>query len=193
MKITFIEGAPTKQFEKDVENSMMPPIQHFEKDILKIRTNRAHPTMIEDIKVSCYGSIMPLKEVSSISAPDPSLLLVQPWDKANMQEIEKALATSDLGLTPVNDGNVIRIALPKMSSDRRDELIKLLHQKLEQFRSAIRNIRSDVKSLIKDNEKNKSISEYYEHRLQDCLQDVTDKMIAYAEKIAMKKEQEIKH
>jgi ribosome recycling factor len=192
MKIILTEGAPTKPFQQDVENSMMAPIQHFEKDILKIRTSRANPSMIEDIRVSCYGSIMPLKEVASISAPDSNLLLVQPWDKANMQEIEKALLSSELGLTPINDGNVIRISLPRMSSERRDELIKILHQKLEQAKSAIRNIRSDIKDLIKDTEKKKSISQDYSRRLQDCLQDVTDKMVDYLDKIALKKEQDIK-
>lgn len=113
MKISIVEGAPTKQFEKDIETEMDVHLKHFEKELLKVRTGRAHPSMIEDIKVSSYGSFMPLREVAAISAPDAALLVVQPWDKENIPEIEKALSSSDLGLTPMNDGTIIRIQLPK--------------------------------------------------------------------------------
>jgi ribosome recycling factor len=185
------EGAPTKQFEKDVETEMDISLKHFEKELLKIRTGRAHPNMIEDVKIMAYGALMPLKEVAAVSAPDAALLVVQPWDKANIAEIEKSLAASDLGLTPMNDGNVIRIQLPKMSSTRRDELAKTLNQKHEQCKVGIRNVRKDIHNILRETEKAKKISEDYGRRLQESLQKITDKMIAASDSIALKKEKEI--
>ncbi len=192
MKITLTEGANTKQFEKDVETEMDTHIKHLEKELLKIRTGRAHPSMIEDVKVMAYGALMPLKEVAAVSAPDVALLMVQPWDKANIGEIEKSLSSSDLGLTPANDGNIIRIQMPKMSSSRREELAKVLNQKLEQAKVAIRNVRKEVQNIIRDTEKSKKISEDYGRRLAESLQKVTDKLIELCDAIAVKKEAEIK-
>ena len=185
-QITISEGAPTKQFEKELETEMDNQIKHFEKELLKIRTGRAHPAMIEDIKVSCYGSLLPLRDIASISAPDAGLLVVQPWDKNLMSDIEKALSSSDLGITPANDGTVIRIQLPRMSSSRRDELAKVLHQKLESAKINLRNIRKDVLNIIREREKAKKISEDYSRRLQDSLQKVTDKFIEVSDKLALK-------
>jgi ribosome recycling factor len=190
--IEITEGANTKQFEKDIEIEMDKHIKHFEKELLKIRTGRAHPSMIEDLRVPAYGALMALKEVASVSAPDVGLLLVQPWDAALIPDIEKAIATSDLGVTPANDGNVIRIALPRMSSARRDELVKVLHQKLEQAKIAIRNLRRDIQGLIRDTEKAKKISADYSRRLQDSLQKTTDKFIETSDKVGSKKENEIR-
>ncbi len=192
LHIEIVEGANTKPFEKEIELEMDNHIKHFEKELIKIRTGRAHPSMIEDIKVPAYGALMPLREVAAVSAPDVGLLVVQPWDKANMPDIEKALATSDLGVTPANDGNVIRIQLPRMSSNRRDELIKILHQKLEQCKIAVRNLRKDIQNLIRDTEKAKKISIDYSRRLQESLQKITDKFISTADTLASKKETEIK-
>ncbi len=192
MKIDIIEGANTKNFEKSVETEMDPQIKHLEKELLKIRTGRAHPSLIEHLKVEAYGSVMQLKEVAAISAPEALLLVIQPWDKAVMPEIEKAIQTSDLGLTPLNDGNIIRIALPKMSSSRRDELIKLLHKKVEESKVSIRNIRKEVQNILRDFEKSKKISEDYNRRLQESLQKTTDKVIELADKLSLKKEEEIK-
>ncbi len=192
MKISLVEGAATKQFEKDVEMEMDPHIKHLEKELLKIRTGRAHPSMIEDVKVTAYGALMPLREIAAVSAPDVALLLIQPWDKANIGEIEKALSGSDLGLTPNNDGNVIRIQLPRMSSSRREELAKLLNQKVEQAKVAVRNARKEVQNLIRETEKGKKISEDYGKRLMDSLQKITDKMIEACDSLSAKKEAEIK-
>lgn len=192
MNISFSEGASTKEFEKNIESEMDKQVKHFEKELIKIRTGRAHPSMLEDVKVHCYGSILPLKDVAAISAPDVALLLIQPWDKNTIDDIEKALATSDLGLTPSNDGNVIRIQLPRMSSSRRDELVKVLHQKLELFKVAIRTVRKDIQNIIRETEKSKKISEDYSRRLQEALQKMTDKFIEVGDKQALKKESEIK-
>lgn len=189
---TFTEGASTKPFETAVEADMQKHTQHFEKELQKIRTGRAHPSMIEDIKVSAYGTMMPLKEVAAISAPDASLLVIQPWDKTVIPDVEKAISISDLGVTPMTDGPIIRVVLPKMSSSRRDELSKVLGKRLEECKIAVRNVRKEVHEAIRDAEKGKKISEDYSKRLQDLLQKITDKVSAAAETLSSKKEAEIK-
>lgn len=190
--LNIAEGGSLKDFEKNIEPEMDKYIKHFEKELLKIRTGRAHTSMIEDIKVACYGSLMPLKEIAAISAPDVTLLVVQPWDKSIMSEIEKALANSDLGLTPQNDGNIIRIVLPKTSSSRREELAKVLNQKHEECKVGIRNTRRDINNIIRDVEKLKKLSEDYTKRLQDTLQKVTDRFVELSDKLNAKKEEEIR-
>lgn len=191
-KINLTENAPVKQFEDAVEKEMASQLNAFEKELLKVRTGRAHPSMIEDVKVLSYGALMSLKEVAAISAPEASLLVVQPWDKENIPVIEKALSASEMGLTPLNDGNIIRIQLPKMSSARRDELAKVVGQKLEQAKIAIRNVRKEVHNQLRDLEKAKTISEDYGRRVQESLQKVTDRMIKKADEIGAKKELELK-
>ncbi len=189
---TFTEGASTKPFETMVETDMQKHIQHFEKELQKIRTGRAHTSIIEDIKVFAYGSMMPLKDLASLAAPDVQLLTVQPWDTSIIPEIEKAIQTSDLGVTPTTDGPIIRIVLPKMSSSRRDELTKVLSKRLEECKISLRNVRKDVHTAIRDAEKDKKVSEDYSKRLQDLLQKITDKVTTAAESMASKKEVEIK-
>lgn len=186
------EGGNTKQFEKAIESEMEKHMQHLDKELLKLRTGRASTSLVEDIKVSSYGSLMPLKNVAAISTPEPTMLLIQPWDKALIPDIEKALSTSDLGVSPLNDGNVIRVQLPRMSSSRRDEIIKMLHQKIENAKINIRNVRKDAQNVIRDLEKGKKISEDYSRRIQDLLQKLTDKFIDSSEKIKVKKENEIR-
>jgi ribosome recycling factor len=189
---TFVEGASTKPFETAVEADMQKHIQHLEKELQKIRTGRAHTSIIEDIKVFAYGTMMPLKDVAALAAPDAQLLTIQPWDKTIIPDIEKALQTSDLGVTPQTDGPIIRIVLPKMSSSRRDELTKTLGKRLEECKIALRNVRKEVHTAIRDSEKDKKISEDYGKRLQDLLQKITDKVTAAAETLSGKKEAEIK-
>lgn len=192
MKLEFVEGGSTKNFEKAVEVEMNPHIKHLEKELLKLRTGRAHTSLIEDIKVDCYGSMMSLKDVAALSAPDVSLLVIQPWDKAIMPDIEKAISTSDLGLTPLNDGTVIRLQIPRMSTARRDELTKVLGKRVEECKISLRNVRKDVHNAIRDAEKTKKISEDWSKRLQDILQKITDKMVDFSDTLAKKKEEEIK-
>jgi ribosome recycling factor len=148
--------------------------------------------MIEDIPVICYGQdAVPLKGLGVVSAPDPRLLTVQPWDSSVIVDIEKAIAASGLGISPVNDGKIIRFRLPEMSSDRREELIKMLHKKLEECKVAIRNVRKDFKNLITDAKKDKKISENFHNRLADVLQEITDAYIAKVDGMAKKKEAEL--
>lgn len=188
----FVEGAPTKDFETALSAEMDKTVKFFEKELLKIRSGRAHTSMIEDIKVNSYGTMMPLKQVAALSAPDVNLLVIQPWDKGIIGDIEKAISTSDLEVTPVNDGNVIRIQLPRLSTERREELIKTLGKKVEETKVTLRNVRKDFHNLIRESEKGKKISEDYSKRLQDVLQKFTDKIIENIDKSAKKKEDEIR-
>jgi len=193
--ISFVEGGPTKQFETLVEREMNAPLQHFEKELQKLRTGRAHPSMISDLRVvveSYGGNEMSIDKLAAVSAPEPQLLIIQPWDKSVIADIEKAITRSDLGINPLNDGDVIRLVLPKMSGSRREELTKVLAKRAEESKVSIRNIRKEVHNLIRDVEKNKKISEDYSKRLQASLQKVTDAMIEKVEHLTERKEQEIR-
>ena len=168
------------------------PLKHFERELVKIRTGRAHTSMIEDIPVLVYGQdALPLKGLGTVSAPDARLLTVQPWDSSIIPDIEKAIIASGVGVSPVNDGKIIRLRLPEMSSERREELVKMLHKKLEESRVAIRNVRKDFKNLITDAKKDKKISENFYNRLEELLQKITDTYISKAEALAKKKEVEL--
>jgi ribosome recycling factor len=181
-----------KSFQKPMEAEMENPVRHFERELIKIRTGRAHTSMIEDIPVSCYGQdAVPLKGLGVVSAPDPRLLTVQPWDASVIADIERAIVASGIGVSPANDGKIIRLRLPEMSSDRREELIKQLHKKLEECRVSIRNVRKDFKNLITDAKKDKKVSENFHNRLADVLQEITDAYIAKVEGMAKKKEIEL--
>lgn len=183
----------TKEFEKVLQGEMDKVVKHFERDLLTIRTGRAHPSLIEDIKVTVYGGTpMRLKEISSITTPEPRLLVVQPWDAGVINDIEKALTNSDLGLSPANDGAYIRITLPEMSTQRREELAKLLGKKTEDNRISIRNVRKNFHNLIRDAQKDKDISEDHGRRLSDILQKITDMFIDKINDMSSKKEKEIK-
>ena len=191
--ITIVENQ-TKEFEKEFSHEMEKAIKHFEQELVAIRTNRAHTSIVEDVRVSCYGgtSELALKEVASLSAPDARLIVIQPWDKSIISDIERAILQSNLGITPVNDGELIRIQLPEMSTSRREELVKTLNKKLEDCRVACRNIRRDFHNLVRDAQKKKTISQDFHNRLEDSLQKITDQFIAKAEAMSQKKEQAIR-
>src|SRR3989338_681579 len=173
---------------------MTGSVKHFEHELLGIRTGKAHPSMVEDIKVSCYGgeSVLPLKNIATISAPEPRVILIQPWDASVIIDIERALKESDLGVTPQTDGSLIRIVLQEMNSFRREELVKVLARKLEESRISIRNVRKEYHNLIRDTEKEKEISADWAKRLNELLQKLTDKFIAQVEQLSSKKEIELK-
>lgn len=193
MKNIVIVENDIKSFETPMKQEMEKPVKHFEGELLKIRTGRAHTSLIEDIMVAAYGQApMPLKNVAALAAPDVRLLTIQPWDAAIIPDIERALKTSDLGLSPLNDGAIIRLQLPEMSSSRRDELIKILGKKLEECRVSIRNVRKDFNNLLRDAKKDKQISENFFNRLSDVLQKITDQYIEQVEQKADKKEKEVK-
>lgn len=183
----------TKTFETTMETEMGKAIKHFERELVSIRTGRAHTAMVEDLKVSCYGQApVPLKTMAALAAPDARLITIQPWDNSIIGDIEKSILASDIGLTPINDGKLIRLQLPEMSTSRREELAKVLHKKLEECRVAIRNVRKEFHNLARDAKKNKKISEDFANRLNDCLKKVTDRFIGQAEQMSGKKEQELR-
>ncbi|KKR96708.1 MAG: Ribosome-recycling factor [candidate division TM6 bacterium GW2011_GWE2_41_16] len=189
--LVLTEGMNPKQFEQTIEALMVPSVDHFEKELAKIRTGRAHPSMVEGLKVECYGTALTLKEIATITAPEAQLIVIQPWDQSNINAIEKALSLSDLSVSPVNDGSLIRIQIQPMSSSRRQELIKLLGKKVEETKVAVRKVRQDINTIIKDSEKARKISEDTAKRLQDALQKMTDKFVAKIDTINTKKENEI--
>lgn len=192
-EITLTEGA-MGPFEKATQEEMSKSIDHFKHELVSIRTGRAHPSMVEDLKVTCYGgeTEMALKGLANISTPEGRLIVIQPWDQTLVPDIERAIKESDVGVTPQNDGNIIRLVLPEMSSARREELKKVLSKKLEECRVSIRNIRKNYQNLVRDTQKAKEISEDFAKRLNDVLQKITDKFIKQAEEMSSKKEADLK-
>ncbi|MFA5999295.1 MAG: ribosome recycling factor [Candidatus Babeliales bacterium] len=188
-----IEEGNIKSFEKPVIAEMDKGFAHFEKDLTSVRTGKAHIGMIEDVKVECYGgSLMNLRDIASLAAPDVNMLTVQPWDKGVMADIEKAIKASHLGLSPVIDGDIIRVELPRMTTGRREELVKLVGKKIEDGKINLRNIRKDFVNMIKDAQKGKKISEDFDKRLNKTLQDITDKYVEKVDATGEKKKNELK-
>lgn len=189
-----LEEGNSSSFEKSLKTNMDQAIDHFKKEIAAIRSGRAHTSMVEDIKVQCYGgeSEFKLKEIAAIAAPDINMIVIEPWDKSIVSDIERALSKSDLGLTPATDGHIIRLQLPVMSAQRREELVKMLHKKLEEARVSIRSIRRDFHNFLRDKEHEKKVSEDFSKRIMDKLQKITDQIIAQAEELSKKKETDIK-
>jgi len=175
----------------DVEDRMKKSIGNLQKEFTAIRTGRANASMFDGIKVDVYGSEMPLNQVATISIPEPRLVVIQPWDKGNLGEIEKAILKSDLSLNPSNDGNLIRIQIPDLTEERRKEYVKLAKQKAEECRIAVRNVRRDGNDMMKGLEKDKDISEDESKAAQDNIQKITDKNIDEVQKLTDNKETEI--
>ena len=182
MKKTVIEEASGK---------MDKAIGAFERDLSRVRTGRASAALLEGINVDYYGTFMPLNQVASVAIPESRLLSIQPWDIKILVEIEKAILKSDLGLTPSNDGKIIRVNVPPLTEERRKELVKLVKKMAEDCRVAIRNVRREAIERLKDRKKAKEISEDDLFRLQDEIQKVTDDHIKKVEGIIADKEKEI--
>ncbi len=181
----------TTEALKNVETKMKTSVKAFQNDLATIRTGHASPALIEHIRVDYAGMPMPLNQLSSISAPEAGLLVIQPWDKSSLREIEKAISKSDLGLNPTNDGNIIRIAIPPLSEERRTELVKIVHRRTEERKILIRNLRHEAMNEIKKLEKDKAISQDESKRALDQLQKLTDFYILEAEKLSKAKEKEL--
>jgi ribosome recycling factor len=191
IEINLVEN-DIKSFQVPMEAEMQKSILHFERELLKIRSGRAHTSLVENVLVSSYGQApMPLKNLASLTAPEARLIIIQPWDTSILDDIETALEEAQLGVQPVNDGAIIRIQLPNISSDRRDELVKSLHKKLEECKVAVRNVRKEFHNILRDSKKDKLISENFFNRLSDVLQDVTDKFTGKADQLSKKKEVDI--
>ena len=181
-----------KSFQQPIESEMEKAIKHFEGELIKIRTGRAHTSLIENILVSCYNQpVMPLKNFASLAAPEVRILTIQPWDSSVIPNIEKAILNSNLGVAPINDGKIVRLQLPEMSTTRREELIKILGQKCEDCKVVIRNVRKDFNNLIRDAKKDKIISENFYNRLCDVLKKITDTFTEKIDLMAKKKKEKI--
>lgn len=176
---------------KETRAKMEKTIEHFKKELGKIRSGRASASILDDIKVDYYGSQMPITQVATISIPEPRLILIQPWDTSSITAIEKAILKSELGITPSNDGKVIRLAVPQLTEERRKEIIKLAKKIAEENKVAVRNERRDAIEKIKGEEKNKQLSEDDSKRLQKEIQELTDNYIKKIDEIMALKEKEI--
>ncbi|MCX6781998.1 MAG: ribosome recycling factor [Candidatus Magasanikbacteria bacterium] len=166
-------------------------IDFLKQDIAGLRTGRASTAMVEDIHVEAYGTRQPLKAVASISVADPKTLNVEPWDKSLMSAVEKGIRDSGLGINPVNDGRLIRLSMPELTVERRAELTKILHQKLENARISIRQVREDVRGIINDGETEGTITEDEKYRLQEELDKLVKEFNEQIKMVGEKKEAEI--
>ena len=181
-----------KETLHDAEEHMKKTIHAFEVDLRAYRTGRASPAIVEHLSVTYYDTPTPLQQLATITVPEAQVLMIRPFDAHSLKDIEKAISASDLGLTPNNDGKVIRLIFPRLSEERRNELIKQVHKRLEEARVSIRNVRRDNQDLLRDFEKEKMISEDDLKRGRDELQKLTDKYIEQAESVSKRKEEEIR-
>ncbi len=180
-----------KEIIKDARRRMDGAISAFHDELVKIRTGRATPTLLDGIRVDYYGQKVPLNQAATVTAPEPRLLVVQPWEKKMLGEIEKEIQKADLGLNPSNDGTVIRIPIPQLSEERRKDLVKLVHKFAEDARVAVRNVRRDANDHLKKLEKNHEISEDQLKDYLDEIQKLTDDHIKEIDEIMKNKEEEI--
>lgn len=180
-----------KDLLKDCESHMQKSIHSVHEDLTAIRTGRANPALVEKLQVEYYGSPTSLMQLATITIPEARTILIKPFDKSTIKGIEKAILASDLGLTPNNDGIVIRLNLPPLTEDRRRDLVKRVHHRMEEARIALRNIRRDIMKDIKDYESEKLISEDDRKHGEVEVQKLTDKFMTELDKISHHKEQEI--
>lgn len=176
---------------KSAEHRMQSAVNALDRELETVRTGRARPSLVEGLKVDYYGTPTPLNQMSAIHSPEPRLLTIQPWDKTQISAIEKAIQKSDLGLTPTNDGNIIRLVVPALTEDRRKELVKVVHKKVEDGRVAVRNVRRDSLEELRKLQHDKQISDDEERRAQERLQKLTDKWVAEIDRHGQAKEQDL--
>lgn len=176
---------------KEAELRMTKTLESLKNDLHKIRTGRAHPSLLEHLRVSSYGNDLPLSQVANITIGDTRTLVVTPWDKNNVAAIEKAIQSSDLGLNPATQGTVIRVPLPSLTEERRRDLVKLVKSEAEAARVAIRNIRRDLIQSFKDLQKSKEMSEDDLKKAEDQAQKLTDQFIAETDRLVSDKEKDL--
>jgi ribosome recycling factor len=175
----------------ELRQKMNNSVESFKKDLLRIRTGRASATLVDGIKVNCYETHMPLDQVASISVPESRLITIKPWDQSIIGEIEKSILKSELGLTPMNDGKIIRISIPPLSEERRKELAKIAKKIAEDAKISVRNHRREANEIFKELKSQKEISEDEMFKSQDEVQKITDEFIKSIETITAEKEKEI--
>ncbi|GAC1399249.1 MAG: ribosome recycling factor [Ktedonobacteraceae bacterium] len=181
----------TDDLFSDAERRMQKAIEALKQDLTAIRTGRASASLVDRIQVDYYGTPTPINQVASISVPDARQVVIQPWERKLLPDIEKAIQKSDLGINPNNDGQVIRLNVPPMSEERRRDMAKVLHKKLDEHKVAVRNVRRDVQDKLRDREKKKEVSEDELKRSVDRLQKLTDRFIDEMDKVGKSKEQEL--
>jgi ribosome recycling factor len=180
-----------KESFAQLKTRMEKAVEDFRHEMASTRTGRASVHMLDGVTVDAYGSQMPLNQVANVSAPEPQLITVQPWDNSLMGAIEKAIRSGDLGLNPMNDGKLIRVPVPALTEERRKDMVKHLHKVLEEHRTAIRNIRRDGNELIKKAMKDKKVTEDEERGALEQIQKLTDDEIKKMEELAKNKEKEV--
>jgi ribosome recycling factor len=176
---------------QNTERKMHRAVEVLQHDLAGVRTGRASPALLEKVQVEAYGAPMPLNGVATISVPEPRLLVIQPWDKKMLPAIEKAIQKSDLGLTPNSDGSVVRLSIPPLNEERRRELVKIVHKRVEEARVAVRNCRRDAVEDLRKAEKEQHLPEDQVKRAQERLQKLTDEQIKQVDEVGRRKEGEV--
>jgi ribosome recycling factor len=175
----------------EAETRMKGAVRALEEDLAAIRTGRASPAIVERLQVDYYDTPTPLMQLATISAPEPRLLTIKPFDPTSLKNIERAIQASDLGLTPGNDGKIIRLVIPPLTEERRHDLVKVVRSRTEEARVAVRNVRRDIQHTLREFEKEKLISEDDLHRGETELQKLTDRIVEQVDEIGKKKEIEV--
>ena len=175
----------------DSEDRMKKSVEAVQRELAAIRTGHAHVGLVDHVRVDYFGSMLPVNQMATVAAPEPRLLTIQPWDRTALSAIEKALQKSDLGLTPSNDGQIIRLVIPPLTEQRRKELIKVVHTRVEDGRVAIRNVRRDGLEHLRKAVHDKEISEDDQRKAHDQLQKLTDRYIAIIDQRGKEKEAEL--
>ena len=176
---------------EDLKDRMGKSIESLKREYSRLRTGRASISLLDGIRVSYYDTPTPLNQMASLAVPEPRLIVIQPWDKTAIEDIEKAILKSELGLTPINDGKVIRISIPSLTEERRKKLVKVARKMSEDNKVAIRNIRRDANEMLKDLKKEKEITEDDLYRSQEEVQKATDQFISQVDELCAAKEKEI--
>ena len=189
--MSHIQGESVEEIQLEAEERMDKTIDDLRREMASLRTGRASVHLLDNIRAEYYGSPTPLSQMANLSAPDPSSILIQPWDTSAVSVIEKAILQSDLGLNPQNDGRIIRLNIPPLTEERRRQFVKQLHQMTEKHRVAVRNLRRDANDSIKKLEKDKAISEDESRQAQDEIQTLTNATIAKLDATSAAKEKEI--
>jgi len=180
-----------KEIIKDSEERMKKVIEITKKEFMSVRTGKASPALLDKVSVDYYGTPTPVTQLANVSTPEPRLIIIQPWDKSALAEIERAILKSDLGITPSNDGSVIRLAIPPLTEERRKELAKSTKKEGEEKKVAVRNIRRDANEHLKKIEKEGSISADENKKAQEEIQKITDKYVKEIDQVVANKEKEI--
>ena len=177
--------------QKDLETRMQHAVDMLTREFAAVRTGRANAALLDGVRVEAYGNVTPINQVASVSVPDPRTIMIQPWDASQLKEIEKGIVKSDIGITPSNDGKVIRLTMPTLTEERRKQLAKAVGKLAEDARVSIRNVRREANDKLKALAKEKKISEDEERRAHDQIQKATDRFTARIEELTKKKEQEV--